>query len=171
MTLSVNSPFLSSADEFPKARGCPVGPSCVAASVEAVHWNSFQLAGPRPRPASVRRSRVCTAPLVSSFAPPDARTRSFQPRRFPSATLPAGRGLDGEQVASGPGAVPVTPAAGECLNKDCQCENVREEGGGRGEEGVHLSSGLCISPELVTAPWLTAGGASVSSLRGPVFTA
>lgn len=169
MTLSVNSPFLSSADEFPKARGCPVGPSCVAASVEAVHWNSFQLAGPRP--ASVRRSRVCTAPLVSSFAPPDARTRSFQPRRFPSATLPAGRGLDGEQVASGPGAVPVTPAAGECLNKDCQCENVREEGGGRGEEGVHLSSGLCISPELVTAPWLTAGGASVSSLRGPVFTA
>lgn len=110
-------------------------------------------------------------PLVSSFAPPDARTCSFQPRRFPSATLPAGRGLDGEQVASGPGAVPVTPAAGECLNKDCQCENVREEGGGRGEEGVHLSSGLCIGPELVTAPWLTAGGASVSSLRGPVFTA
>lgn len=162
----MNSSFLSALRQlmsFPKARGCPVGPSFVAASVEAVHWNGPLLTGPCPLPPISGGHVFAPLPSVSSFTSLEACMCSFQPGCFTSATLLAGRDPDGEQVAcvfvsSGPSTVPDTPVSGECSNKDCQCECQRRRRR-HGEEGVHLSSGLCISLELVAAPWLKAGRA------------
>lgn len=130
VTLGMNSSFLSALRQlmsFPKARGCPVGPSFGAASVEAVHWNGPLLTGPCPLPPISGGHVFAPLPSVSSFTSLEACMCSFQPGRFTSATLLAGRDPDGEQVAcvfvsSGPSTVPDTPVSGECSNKDCQCE-------------------------------------------------
>lgn len=121
-------------------------------------------------------------PSVSSFTPLGACTCSFQPGRFTSSTLPAGRDPDGEQVAcgfvsSGPSTTPVTPVSGDCLNKDCQCECQRgrrwaQRGRFTSVQGFASAWSWWRHPGRkrggVREP---VGGEPLSSLRGLVFTA